>query len=360
LSHPRLETLAAKRILEKSRQNSDGPREWPPADIEIPLADESLHAKYLMGDEVSLRRIAQLANSRVAARIDFPRFGLKPADEDKKRDKNDRVLQERENAAAEQLAKYDNAGIHVLPKVLQMWSGERSEQKLVEGLSVEDAYIMRVLLSVAKLHESKQAHIDSLQAFVMTDAEDTTLNGTYQLCGFENLHPMYKNTHGTVLIFDSKNWKLRRAHDRSGGVDSEGEGHTVATKAKGFMPPLGPWDTDGKPILSLPIERKSREHTCDDAEKKRVFTSTPFTPREVSIEALRRLYAWPGDKTCVDDAVHMLKNMGFQVSKTLHSINMVGVNVGDIIEHLTDEDSSGEDEENPSISDHDDEGVSLE
>jgi len=39
---------------------------------------------------------------------------------------------------------------------------------------------------------------------------------------------------------------------------------------------------------------------------------------------------------------------------------MVGVNVGDIIEHLTDEDSSGEDEENPSISDHDDEGVSLE
>eukprot|EP00470_Lotharella_oceanica_P002188 CAMPEP_0170170966 /NCGR_PEP_ID=MMETSP0040_2-20121228/4008_1 /TAXON_ID=641309 /ORGANISM="Lotharella oceanica, Strain CCMP622" /LENGTH=334 /DNA_ID=CAMNT_0010410703 /DNA_START=108 /DNA_END=1112 /DNA_ORIENTATION=- len=302
-----------------------------------------------MGDEVSLRRIAQLANPRVAARIDFPRFGAKVADEDKKHGK-DRVSLEREKAAAEQLAEYDNAGMHVLPKVLQMWEGERREEKLVEGLSVEDAYVMRVLLSVARVHESKQEHIDSLPPFIMTDAEDMTLNGTYLLSGFANLHPMYTNKHGSVLLFDSNHWQLKRNPDIERSVDSEE--HTVTTKAKGFMPPLGTWDTDGKPILSLQVDQKSQRHPYDNLTTERLSLGRGgtrlvggATRGGVSLEELRRLYAWPGEKTCVDDAVLTLKNMGFHVSKILQSINMVGVNVGDILEHLTEDDSSVDEEE---------------
>eukprot|EP00466_Bigelowiella_natans_P012443 jgi/Bigna1/68368/fgenesh1_pg.6_\ len=213
--HKRLRHLSAMMMDSKgrtrrsqrdaSRLNSDDPK-WPPACVDVSgLKANSLHEKVLMGQEVSLRRIAQLANARVAARIEHPRFGAAQEVEGAEA----KFFAERSHVASGELSEYDNTGIHILPKVLELWDGERDELKLTKGLSGLDTVLMQTLLRTTMIHEVKQARITNAPPFVASGCDDKSVDGLYKIVGYQNMRPAYENASGTRMWFDDAVWRIK-------------------------------------------------------------------------------------------------------------------------------------------------------
>jgi len=219
-----------------SRLNSDEPK-WPPISVRVDnLTPDSLHEKVLMGQEVSLRRIAQLSNIRVAARIEHPRFGAAQEVEGGEA----KFFAERAHVASGELSEYDSTGIHILPKVLEMWDGERDELKLTKGLSMLDTILMQVLLHTTEIHERRQALIEASPVLIATGSEDKSINGTYRIDRYQHMRPSYINEYGTQIWFDESHWRAKaKGYDPKKAMKS---GKKSKRRDQAFKPKVKPGD----------------------------------------------------------------------------------------------------------------------
>jgi len=305
-----------------SRSVSDD-KHWPPLGVDLsPLKVGSLtetpHAAVLMGEEVSWRRISQLANVKTAERISYPRFAV-TEDADSSEGK---MLAERKKALAEELEPFFQMGIRIRPKVQELWAGERREAKLVEGLSPKDAVMMKVLLASTEAHERRQARIDKSPDLIVSGSEEKQLNGVYRLISFQAHRPVFVNLAGARISFMGSKflkgrWQLSTA-DYTKNHQWPG--------SKGFFPPLGSW-SGGALTLSI-AEVPS---TIDDEKDRQKLPSTKSL-----FEQLCLLYASYESKEKVDHVTELLQRMHFSDDDLAKHVNVLGFARKELVAVLVD------------------------
>eukprot|EP00954_Amorphochlora_amoebiformis_P015372 1205543-Amorphochlora_amoeboformis.AAC.1 len=168
-------------------------------------------------------------------RIRHPRF----TNTDEVESLEEKMLLERKEALS------DNSfltHIQIEPKIIQLWEGERREEKLIEGLQPKDVVFMKSILKSTIAHEKKQATIDRSPRIVAIDSKDSKVNGTYALVGYAHMRPKYVNEFGTELAFDLGKWRF---------IPKDAKSAKFSESAEGFFPPLQEWSQNGAPRLGI-------------------------------------------------------------------------------------------------------------
>uniref|UniRef100_A0A7S0DH26 BTB domain-containing protein n=1 Tax=Amorphochlora amoebiformis TaxID=1561963 RepID=A0A7S0DH26_9EUKA len=321
--------------FEASRKNADDPF-WPPLELGS-VVEKMSHdfKKSLSVHEVAIRRMAQLTNADVVARITYPCF------------KGDSLETERQSC----LEYFENENFFKVDKNLRqsiclLWEGKRNRTTLTRGLLKQSGVLIDILLVTARIHEDKTEKIKKSPDIIVSRAREELVNGLYKKTGFEERRPKYQNDKGMQLLFSDGKWQIK-------GAKKE-ESNFNWAEANGYFPPIGDWDSQGSLHLRFvkphKFETKSK-HARVDVElatsHRNGRVSDPseskdheMIPMEISphdtktitlLTELTEVYSNIFGKNAISFVVEEFRNCSFDVDTIAEEINLVGFNVDAII-----------------------------
>eukprot|EP00466_Bigelowiella_natans_P000457 jgi/Bigna1/84936/estExt_fgenesh1_pg.C_10413 len=299
---------------DSSRSRADDPM-WPPSGVDLSSIRDGTPIQYfLMRMEVSLRRIAQLANPMVAARIDYPRFcagGLEA---------------ERQDAVLNFLPQAEGVGIYIRSQILDLWQGERDEAALCDGLPAPVAALMRCVLRTTEIHEARQKQLKVTTVRKLRIKSKRSLSGVYTASSASgNQDPSSEKLEYKLDGFSSGDGKIPtlkwdKKREDWGLTDSKGIS-VARIKSKSSLPPSGDWKT-GAVVTYLDGPGNQGKENSEQQSAKSL------------LEQVKSRYAGMYNIHQMSSIINKLKHMDFTDEQVADAANRYAFEYDDMLNYL--------------------------